>query len=277
MNHSFIAAPWNQKICRGYPSSDGKVIPCLQNEESHGKEFPCQACNNVGEVELFNKMLLCTLCVAKEIESINKPTPEVIEQLSIDQTLNQVNRILETNQIVNAEGEAVKDIIDAAIAGNIKEYRDFFNAKIPSIMELKTLVESDEKIPSDKKHYAVMSLLKRRVQYLAMVLFQTRNSQIEIGAEMKSIQFYMAETIPKLRMKLRAEFALNTPNYTPQVIKSGVPKQRKGKMSPEDKMAAMYAAAMKIPLEQAKKLMANKLRDDCTCSETPGICKVHNS
>lgn len=264
MNHSFIAAQWNAVIC----------AKCLQKEYAHKDDVTCEACNNVGPVELIGKMLLCAPCAEKE--SRPKISPEVLEASSIEQVLNQVNRILETNQIANADGEAVKDIIDAAIAGNIKEYKDFFNAKIPSIMSLKEMIDVDDSIPSDKKHYAVMSLLKKRVSYLAMVLFQTRNSQIEIGAEMKSIQFYMAETIPKLRMKLRAEFALNTPNYTPQVIKSGVPKQRKGKMSPEDKMAAMYAAAMKIPLDQAKKLMANKLRDDCTCSETPGMCKVHN-
>jgi hypothetical protein len=277
VNHSFIAAPWNQKICRGYPSADGKVIPCLQIESAHGKDVTCESCNNVGEVELFNRMLLCASCVAKEIESINKPSIEQIESLSIEQTLNQVNRILETNQIANGDGEAVKDIIDAAIAGNIKEYKDFFNAKIPSIMSLKETVESDNEIPVDKKHYAVMSLLKRRVQYLAMVLFQTRNSQIEIGAEMKSIQFYMAETIPKLRMKLRAEFALNTPNYTPQVIKSGVPKERKGKQSPSDKIASMYAKSMKISIDEAKKIIERGLRENCTCNETPGMCKVHNS
>lgn len=264
MNHSFIAAQWNAIIC----------AKCLQKEYAHKDDVTCEACSNVGEVELVNKMLLCQPCALKELTPVITPAQQ--EVLSLEQTLNQVNRILETNQIANADGEAVKDIIDAAIAGNIKKYKDFFNAKIPSIISLKDMIESDESIPSDKKHYAVMSLLKKRVSYLAIVLFQTRNSQIEIGAEMKSIQFYMAETIPKLRMKLRAEFALNTPNYTPQVIKSRIPKPHKGKQSTEDKMAAMYAAAMKIPLDQAKKLMANKLRDDCTCSETPGMCKVHN-
>jgi hypothetical protein len=144
-------------------------------------------------------------------------------------------------------------------------------------MELKTLVDADNSIEASQKHYALMSLLKRRVSYLARVLFTTRNTQIEIGAEMKSIQFYMAEMIPKLRMKLRAEFALNTPNYIPQVIKSGTPKTRKGKLSPIDKMAEMYAKSMKISVEQAKKLMEHGLRDNCTCSETPGMCKVHNS
>lgn len=266
MNHSFIAAPWNASICS----------KCLQKEYAHKNDVTCEACNNIGPIELVNKMLICASCQQKEIDAQNKPKPEEIARLSIEQTLNQVNRILETNQIANQDGEAVKDIIDSAIAGNIQQYKDFFNAKIPSIMELKSMVESDELIPIDQKHYALMSLLKRRVSYLARVLFATRHSQIEIGAEMKSIQFYMAETIPKLRMKLRAEFALETPNYTPQVIKSGVPKERKKKTSASDKMAEMYAKAMKIPIDQAKRLMENKLRDECTCSETPGMCKVHS-
>lgn len=268
MNHSFIAAQWNQIIC----------AKCLQKEYAHGNSVTCEACSNIGPVELIGKILLCAICSAKELTPIIKP--EVAEKLSLDSIFNQVNRILETNQIANSDGEAVKDILDAAIQGNIKEYKDFFNAKIPSIMELKEMIDRDDSIVSvrgDEKHYALMIALRKRVQYLTRVLFQTRNTQIEIGAEMKSIQFYMAETIPKLRMKLRAEFALNTPNYTPQVIKSGVSKPKKGKQNPLDKMAEMYAKSMGIPIEQAKKLMEHGLRDNCTCSETPGMCKVHNS
>ena len=212
MNHSFISAPWNAKVC----SKCVKPEHNERGEATHGDSVTCEACNNVGEVELIGKMLLCAPCAQKEL--IPKQSIEQVEQLSLEQVLNQVNRIMETQQIVNQSDESVKDILDAAIHGSIKEYKDFFNAKIPSIMELKALVDSDDSIESNQKHYALMSLLKHRVSYLAMVLFQTRNTQIEIGAEMKSIQFYMAETIPKLRMKLRAEFALNTPNYTPQVI-----------------------------------------------------------
>lgn len=263
MNHSFVAAVWNNKICAGY-IKDGVKIPCLQSESSHGDAVLCESCSNVGPVELVNKMLLCASCIAKERAVITEPKSE--PEPPIEKLLERIDKL--------AESSTIKHIMDSAIAGNIKQYRDFFNADIPSIIQLREMIESDDSIAPDQKNYALAKALQRRITYLTMVLFTLRGSEIELTSEVKSIQFYVKDLIPQLRMKLRAEFAELTPNYTPQVIKTTAPKA--ARKNAQDKLAESYAKMMKIPFEQAQRLLANKLRDECTCSETPGMCKVHS-
>jgi hypothetical protein len=264
MNHTFVAAPWNKSVC----------MNCALSEQVHADDYPCEACDNKSGVINVGKLLLCQSCASKE----NLPTskPVVTNQLSLEQIINQVDRIVETNQITNQSGDSVKSILDEAIKGDIKQYKDFFNAKMPSILELEEVIAQDSDIINKREALAIA--LRKRVSYLAMVLFQTRSSQIQIGAEIKTIQHYMSEMIPKLRADIRKEFAANTPNYTPQTVQIGEkPKARAKSKSPEERLAESYAKSMKISYEDALKKIRNKLRDDCTCSVTPGMCKVHNN
>ncbi len=270
MNHSFQQAKWSPTACG----------VCSKAEKFHGDEVQCESCSNIGPIEFIGKIAMCASCQQRhadtpdsEKETIESVPPfSTAEQISLEQIRNQVDRLVDSSAISNTHGDTVKSIIDEAIVGNIKEYTDFFNAKIPSIMELKALIDADETITD--KHYALAHALRSRIQYLARVLFQTKAAQIKMGAEVKSIQQYMSDLIPALRVRMRAEFAANTPNYTPQVIKSA-PKARKA-TSPGDKLAENYAKIMKITVEEAKRKLSNKLKDDCTCGETPGMCKVHN-
>lgn len=267
MNHSFQAAKWSTTACS----------ICARSESLHGDSVQCESCSNVGPIEIIDKIIMCADCQLRHQNTQVAVPNEIVDKLSIEQVLNQVNRIMETNSIQNPDGDSVKSILDDAIKGSIKEYKDFFNAKMPGIDELKSIIDADESVTTENKHYALAIALRGRINYLARVLFATRNSQIEIGSEMKSIQFYMSDLIPQLRMKLRAEFAQNTPNYTPQVIHKPKSTRTKAASNPQERIAESYAKAMKIPIEQARKLIANKMRDDCTCSETPGLCKVHNN
>lgn len=272
MNHSFIAAKWNSVICCHI--DNGKL--CARKELDHSNSAQCEACSNVCSCEVIGKLLLCFDCRVKELKA-NELTEQANERVDssdkkLERLVNQVNRVIETNAIIK-DGDSIKNLLEEAIKGNIKQYTDFFNAKIPSIIELKEIIDVDTSIEQDQKQYALAKALTARISYLTMVLFETRSTQVEMAAEIKSIQFYMNDLIPELRMKLRNEFATNTPNYTPQVIKK--PTERKQKLSTSDKLAENYARMMKIPIDQAKRLLENKLRNDCTCSETPGLCKVH--
>jgi hypothetical protein len=264
MNHSFIAASWNPKVCN----------KCTKSEDVHGNEVTCESCSNVGPVEIVGKLLLCAECQQRELNTQVAVVISPDEQLSLEQIRNQVDRLVDGNSVKSINGDSVKTMVDEAIRGNIKSYTDFFNAKIPSIIELEQRINSSPDIAESDKKYALAHALRARIQYLARVLFQLKNGQLETCAEIKVIQEHMSKTIPELRMKLRHEFALNTPNYTPQVIKATKPKAS-GPKGQSNKLAESYAKAMKIPYEQALKLIENKLRDDCTCSVTPGICKVH--
>lgn len=271
MNHSFIAAPWNPTTCS----------KCAFTEDKHGDTVLCEACSNVGPVDISGKMLLCSTCIEKEKTTEIIPSKEVQERISLDTILNTIDRIVETKQIESMNGDSVKSMIDDAIQGDIKQYTDFFNAKMPSIIDLKNLIDLDDSIVgTENKAYALAAACRKRIQFLARVLFQLKSGEIETAAEIKSIQTYVQKVIPEIRMKLRHEFAEKTPNYTPQTIKIGKdgPTKVKAKpKNPEERMAENYAKMMKISYEDALKKIRNKLRDDCTCSETPGMCKVHNN
>lgn len=253
MNHPFQAAAWNKQLCS----------KCLSGEAVHGDSVTCESCNNVGLVEKVGKLFLCESCAKREN---NTPDPVKIdkEEQTIEKFVERINKA--------AESSTVKNVMDAAIQGNIKQYRDFFNAKIPSIVELKELIDNNPEIT--EKSYALAKALQARVTYLTMVLFNLRGSEIELSAEVKSIQFYVKDLIPQLRLAKQAEFAAMTPNYTPVVVKQTAPKSVK--KNAQDKLAESYAKMMNISFEQAQRLLANKLRDECSCSETPGMCKVHS-
>lgn len=272
MNHSFVAAVWSKNAC-------AKCALPLMNalgEETHSDHVTCESCKNIGPVNKIGKILMCSECEKRENDTVIT-IPSIDDRLSLEQIRNQVERIVETNAIVNPNGDSVKSIMDEAIRGNIKVYTDFFNAKIPSIQELKQIIDDDESIIGEEnKRYALAHALKARIQYLARVLFQTKNGQLEMAAEVKVIQNYMATIIPELRMKIRHEFALNTPNYTPQVITKAKTERAKP-ASASDKLAANYAKMMKITIEEAKALMNRKLRNECKCKEMPGMCPVHDA
>src|SRR5260221_6646970 len=172
MNHSFISAAWSINTCAKCATPKFNKL----GEETHSNEVTCEACNNVGPVTKSGKMLLCYHCESLEHRASPDQAKLSSEQLSIEQVVNQVNRIIDSHQIVNENGENVSTIIDEAIKGNIKEYTDFFNAKIPSIIELKVLVDEDTSIEQSMKAFALAKILRSRVMYLSRVLFQTRNS-----------------------------------------------------------------------------------------------------
>ncbi len=280
MNHSFIRAPWSDKVCAKC------AIPEFNKagEATHSDKVTCEACSSISEIHLVNKMLLCAVCRDKETQVTGHNSPnEIKDKLSLEQVVNQVNRILnEQSPIVNASNENVYSILDRAIQGDIKQYKDFFNANMPSIAELEAIIGADDSIcgntPQETMHqksYALAVAMRSRINYLTRVIFATESKQVEMAGEVKSIQFYMSELIPKLRTKLRLEFAQNTPNYTPQVVVKE--KKQRAANNPQERLAESYAKAMKISIEEARRKLANKLRDECTCSETPGMCKVHNN
>lgn len=265
MNHSFIASAWSKTAC----------AKCARTEQVHGNEVQCESCSNIGSVEVVGKILMCAECQARDTNTIPIESISVKEQLSIEQVRIQVDRIVDSNAIQNMNGDSMRSMIDEAIRGNIKEYTDFFNAKIPSINELKESIDNNNTIEPDQKKYALALILRHRIQYLARVLFATKSGQLEMAAEVKVIQEYMGKIIPELRVRLRHEFAQANPNFTPQIIKTT--KERGKARSASDKLAESYAKMMKITVDEAKKLLEKKLRNECKCSEMPGICPVHDA
>lgn len=266
MNHEFVKSAWNQLVC----------AKCALAIDKH-VVLQCEACSsNDTSCKLIDGMYLCASCAEKHTSAkltTQVIPPEINDGHKIERIVNQANRLIETDQIQSDNGASIRSIIENAVKGNINEFKDFFNAKIPSIIELTTAVENDETI-TDKK-YEVAKLLKGRLQHLSHVLFEFNHKSLEMSAEVKCVQQYMNQLIPSLRIEQRNQFAENNIDYNPPTIKK--PSAPKVRLSNEDKMAEMYAKSMHIPIEQARKLLAQRLRQDCTCKETPGMCPVHKS
>ena len=251
MKHSFISSNINQSICS----------VCHKIESVHGIT-ECECCAQLDDCEIVNGMLMCSICRDKEL-SVKSVVPPVNEP-----TLEQI--VFRANQIVDSP--TFQSALDLAIKGNIDKYTDFFNANMPSIISLKELIDSSSDLSDEEKRYELAKALGNRIKHLTAKLFEARIAEVQLGAEVKSIQHYMNELIPQLRKELRIQFGISNPNFIPPVKDIKQPKVR---LSAEDRLAEGYAKLMKVSIEQAKILMANKLRKDCTCKETPGICKVH--
>lgn len=289
MNHSFIAAKWNQSVCQ----------KCARPDSEH-KVTTCESCGNTGDCELslIGNILMCQSCqlLEKQVVDAKSSMNDLIPtdstnttfdsvdsnnsrtRLTTDQLINQVNRLVETDQIRSVNGDSIHSMIQDAIHGNIKQYTDFFNAKIASIIEMKQLIDNDDSIAREQKQYELAKQLRSRVQYLSKVLFQFQHGQLEVAGEIKSIQSYINDS-NNFRKEIRDGFAISNPNFVPQPIKSNVPKETKPKAKKqtiEDKLAEGYAKRMNVSIERARLFIAGKLREQCTCSTTPGICSVHH-
>src|SRR5215510_1671706 len=155
--HKFSAAVWNQLICG----------ICLKRSENHH----CESCDNKDDEVYFvnKKMLLCDGCFTRHHEA-GKQAEQAIKKdtehkLSLEQLINQVNRIVETDAIKTLDGATVRSIIDEAVQGNIKKFTDFFNANIPSIIALKNQCDENPELKnSDEKRYALAAILRGRIQ-----------------------------------------------------------------------------------------------------------------
>lgn len=292
MNHSFIAAKWNQSVCQ----------KCARPFSEHSITT-CESCGNTGDCELslIGNILMCQSCQLLEkqvvlakssmndliptnstnttFDSVNSvDSNNSSTRLTTDQLINQVNRLVETDQIRSVNGDSIHSMIQDAIHGNIKQYTDFFNAKIASIIEMKQLIDNDNSVAREQKQYELARQLRMRVQYLSKVLFQFQHGQLEVAGEIKSIQSYINDS-NNFRKEIRDGFAISNPNFIPQPIKSNVPKETKPKAKKqtiEDKLAEGYAKRMNVSIERARLFVAGKLREQCTCSTTPGICSVHH-
>jgi len=199
-------------------------------------------------------MLLCAACYDKE-QSI--PASESVTQPSASET-----RIAElTNKL------------DKEIPANA---RLFHVTEVTSIVEIESQVNSDESITD--KNLVIAQLVESRLNKFKHNLFQLKEIEVELKTDMVTDQRYLNHLVPQLREEERAKFRAYDISYKPSVvIAPSVPKQR---LSASDKAYASYAAKLGITIEEAKSRILSGLqlmKIECTCSVTPGICRLHSS
>lgn len=283
--HSFIPSQLNALLC----------ARCYQSESSHGNAVECQACNSLSKLTLANSIWLCETCLSKELEVI--PTPVDTDKDKRESLPNKLpftvsaisyigNELSKDHTPIEKQNEALNALGSQAISNS----EDFFNANTKAIdnrrlelssdssKELITQVMSKSNCTEiEAVHYQLAKEVREHYLHLKEKLFKVNTEQLEVSTKMRSNQVYLNTLASKLREEFRVQLHLQNLDYTPPTPSKTKPKTIK--LSKDDALAEMYANLMNIPIETAKRLIANKLRSeglDCTCKETPGICRFHS-
>ncbi len=275
-SHRFKPSQLNISLC----------AVCYLTEDRHGSLVTCESCSNEAKLTNVNDIWLCPECLSAELETpksiqINEITkPEIDEkfvQSAVSYMGNEINKpiMIPGETIPRDTAEIEHTALNTLGSQAIQKDTDFFNARIKPINDRWQEIQADSSIPNlEEKHYQLAKEIREHFIHLKGVLFTHVQSQLECIAEMRADQVYLNSLAGKLREEYRVKLHLANIDYVPPTPK----KAATVKVSKDDKIAAGYAQLMGIDLATAKRLINNKLREvvgECTCSETPGICKIH--
>jgi ribosomal protein L37AE/L43A len=258
--HKFNPSKLNQTLC----------AVCYRTEELHGK-VECESCSRVASLTNVNGMWICQLCLDKELEVVvSSPTSQVEIQSTPITIANEINTDHRPTEIQN---QSINKLGSQAISRS----EEFFNARTIAIADRWKSIQLDETINAENKHYELAREVREHFLHMKNVLFQAVEVQLECAANQKADQVYLNTLASKLREEERVKLHLQNIDYIPPTIPKSIPKGPK--LSKDDKIAADYARIMNIPIETARRLINNKLKEvtgfTCTCKETPGLCKIH--
>jgi hypothetical protein len=230
-----------------------RCVRCQFDEISHTDKATCECCDNSGPMEVWCGMLMCASCIEKEKAL----------QAENNTELKQAERVKAVNsQILEARAQD----------SSIELRTDLFNAATTSIIELKSIIDSDPNI--ENKNYALASELKLRFEHFTKVIFQARQELAEAGNQQRAIQTHLNELANKLRQEEREKLKLQDINYTPQAPKTPKPpKTGKPKVTPRavikelaqkyqipEAILQMTITARKMEPEAAAKMVAEQLK-----------------
>ena len=188
-----------------------KCNRCSFPEDKHGSNAVCDACPNVGELNVCNGMALCRECIAKEIETSlpSVPASEITPS---------------NNDYINPVVQMSKDIDNS-----IRVSTDLFNAATPAIVELKAAIDNDANIPPDKKRYELAKVLLDRFNLHKKAIFEMQANIVEEHTNQKAIQLYLNGLATKFQAEEREKLKIADINYKPEVVKELKPKVSKPK------------------------------------------------
>jgi len=193
MNHSFTPSIVDKEKC----------AICKQDAIAHTEQATCQACNNVGPVDLkYGNFLMCKSCQEKELKAEQeRMKPE-----------NQQARVEAMNASMNAR---IRE--SQAIDSSIQVRGDLFNAATVAIVDLKKAIDDDSQITN--KPYALAETLMQRFQHFKNVVFEANEKIIDATNNQKAIQVYLNNLANQLRVEEREKLKLADINYKPGNIK----------------------------------------------------------
>lgn len=223
----------DHKYIQSMLSSDDKCGICKRPALDHSNNAICECCSNMGEMNLFTipnssvKMLMCPNCIEKEIKG----------QAEIK--LNAEKRINEHNLSMTARLEQVKhEILDRT---------DIFNAKIPSLIEIQSAIDSDDTIPSERKTFAKAEAILGLFNHLKSVIIEANKVKETATNVQRSAQSELNQLASQLRQEERDKLKLQDINYKPSppklASKIRAPRASKVDMVEVNK----YAAELQVP------------------------------
>jgi len=257
--HSFIAGTIDKTSC----------LKCKRDEISHTQYAQCEACPNKGICEIFNDMLLCMSCFTRESLAGLKKKHEAPS----DDSVRANNPILP--RIKESESNLVERLANKLQENHIDAASDYFNAETVQLTELEQKYINDQSIPADKRYYEFAKVVASEHERLKPILFEAIDVQVEIMSKQRAQTVYLNTIANKLRLEERAEFKIKDIEYQP---KQAPVKVKQVKQTPIERLAEQYAKSLGIPLEQAKQMVQNLIKENkaqCSCAETPGLCKAH--
>lgn len=180
MKHSFILSILGSDKC----------AKCNRAEIDHTNLATCEACPNVGDMQMYpdvNGMLLCNDCIARE-ESI-RLSPE-----SQQARVTSLNDVIKTDQ-------------------SIKLRSDIFNAETVSIVAIKDIIDKDESIVN--KHFKLAEVITTRLNLFKKAIFEKSEELVELNNKQQAIQSYLNDLANKLRIDEREKIKLQDIEYKP--------------------------------------------------------------
>jgi hypothetical protein len=185
-DHNFIPSIGNPKSC----------ARCKMPFQAHTDTATCEACSNIGPVEImYGSVLLCPVCASKE-------------------RALQVNNNTEVKQVERIE--AMYDQMEKE-KQDIKVVTDIFNAKVLAIVDMKSTIDTDDTVTN--KPYAFAKALSERFEHLKNVIFEKNKEIAELGAEQRAIMQELNQLSNKLRETERNELKIADISYTPSAPK----------------------------------------------------------
>ncbi len=243
---------------------DGTCRVCKRPALDHSLMAICEACSNFAntdnDIRISNDILLCASCYEKENQVPVEPAP-----------------VIDTS-VINGISLGSIPIVTNCLADLPSDGNEFFNARTIAIKELELRINADDSIAPDQKRFFLTQQMLIRQTILKDNLFKVKELELEIQSERAANQIAINRLAPLIRKEERAKLQLEHIEYKPSEPKS--PKAIK--MSKADMAIDGYAKLMGITFEHAKAFMAQSIKEahdmlgnKCSCSETPGFCKIH--
>lgn len=272
MDHPFQSSLTDSNIC-------GK---CKYDAIMHTNMATCETCPNIGNVEMFAGMAMCSNCISNEMRASleiqkkehlcesckknvetkfsNKYWMWVCETCLADtDSMNIVHMSLEQQDKRVAEGrefyknrelERIKTVDQ-----QVQLRTDIFNAETVAIVEIKTIIDNDENITN--KPYALACMLSERYQHFKKVIFDLGEQQIEKQNQQRAIQTYLNQLADKLRIEEREKLKISDLSYTPTAPKLTISKPKPRKTFDKAELAK-YAGECGLPLATFQMLCVQK-------------------